>query len=353
MFPYWLLLAVFSTGALLSRTRSAGSNEVPWLLALAGIGTVLMIGFRYKVGADWEPYRLIFWEMRFLGLEGAVLRSDPAFGLLNWVVRKAGLQIWVVNFVCAAIFVYGLVRFAAQQTNPWLAMALAVPYLVIVVGMGYNRQATALGLVFLALVAFNNQSAVRFLFWMLAAAMFHRSALLLLPLIAISYSRNRLMTIGLAAAATAIGYFFIVAPEIDTYIDRYSGREQGTIESEGTFVRLIMNALPALLFLTMQKRFPSATSAMTTWRNLSILAFVSLGVYAYLGANTAIDRLSLYLAPLQVFVFGNLPYIFGGERGPSRISIVFVLLYAVAIQAVWLFFAANAKYWLPYRVFPL
>lgn len=37
-------------------------------------------------------------------------------------------------------------RFARSQPDPWLAVLVAVPYLVIVVAMGYSRQAVAIGI---------------------------------------------------------------------------------------------------------------------------------------------------------------------------------------------------------------
>lgn len=354
MLPYWFLLGAFSSGAILLEGRQRShEGRVTMLLAIAAVLATVMIGLRYKVGADWEPYRLIFWEMRFISLESAVGRSDPAFGLLNWLVRGAGLEFWVVNLVCGAIFMYGLTHFAARQTSPWLVMAVAVPYILIVVAMGYNRQATALGLVFLSLCAIQDRSFLRFAALMLLAATFHRSAILLLPIVAMSYSRNRFLTAGLALAATGIGYFFIVAPEIDTYINRYSGAEQGAIESEGTLVRLLMNAVPALIFLFMSRRFQVDEVTHTIWRNLSLLAVLSLAAYVYFGANTALDRVAVYLTPLQLYVFGNLPAIFGRSGSPSRPITLAIVGYASAIQSVWLIGASNARYWLPYQLFPL
>jgi hypothetical protein len=161
------------------------------------------------------------------------------------------------------------------------------------------------------------------------------------------------MTAGLALVATAVGYFFIVAPGIDTLIDRYSGTEQGAIESQGTLVRILMNVIPAVLFLVMKKRFPIDKDVASTWQTFSLLSIASLAVVAYFGPNTAIDRLSIYLTPLQIIVFGNLPAVLAGKKGPSRISIVLVILYAVGVQAVWLLFAGNAKYWIPYHVYPV
>lgn len=354
MLPYWLLLGVFSTGAVLFEGQRQSARQIRFFLIVAALGAALMIGLRYKVGADWEPYRLIFWDMRFTSLEAAIVRSDPAFGLLNWLVRRAGMEIWVVNTACAAIFMVGLYRFAQQQPSPWLTFAIAVPYLLIVVAMGYTRQATAIGLILLALCAIRDRLFMRFLVYMLLAATFHRSAVLLLPIVAMSYSRNRFLTTILAMIATGAGYVFILAPEAGTYIDRYSGAEQGAIESDGTFVRIAMNVLAALILLLLRFRFPSASDDyFKIWRNFALLALIALSAFAYFGNNTAVDRLSIYLIPLQLYVFGNLPATFGTLASPSRVATIVVIAYATAIQFVWLVMASNSKFWIPFRLYPL
>ncbi len=353
MLPYWLLFGLFSVGAFYFSGRRFDPSRVNLPLAIAAIFAALMVGLRYKVGADWGPYREIFWDMRFTSLPNAVTRSDPAFGLLNWSVRRSGLDLWVVNLVCASVFVAGLYQFAKRQADPWVVFAVAVPYLVIVVGMGYNRQATALGFSLLALNAIQNRSFRWFLAYMLLAATFHRSAIILLPIIAISYSQNRFLTSLMALAAGAIGYFFIVAPELDTYVARYSGAEQGAIESEGTLVRVLMNVLPAVLFFAFRSRFPAHQDYLKVWRNFAFLAIASLGAYAYFGNNTAVDRLSIYLTPLQLFVLSNLPAVLGGKRGSSILVLAILVAFSLAVQFVWLVFAGNARDWIPYQLFPI
>lgn len=353
MLPYWILLGTFSAGALVHDRRPGDDRTVSLALAICAILTVAMVGLRYKVGSDWGPYRDIFWEMKFLTWSSALTRTDPAFSAINWLVRRAGLEFWVVNTICAGIFIYGLVKLAARQDNPWLVFAMAIPYVVIVFGMAYVRQATALGFVFLALCAVEDRSFKRFVVLMLIAATFHRSAIILLPIISIAYTRNRVIILGASIAALVIGYVFLLQDEITTYVDRYSGAEQGNLQSDGTLVRLFMNALPGAIFLMLQKRFRGSPELRKTWRNLSILSLVSLAAFLYLGANTAIDRLAGYLLPLQLYVVGNLPTAIRKDGRNQRAIVILLLLYAAFVQVVWLVFASNAEFWIPYRIFPL
>ena len=46
-----------------------------------------------------------------------------------------------------------LIRFCLAQADPWLSVLIAIPYMVIVVAMGYTRQAVALGILMVGLAA--------------------------------------------------------------------------------------------------------------------------------------------------------------------------------------------------------
>ena len=93
--------------------------------------------------------------------------------------------------MAGGIFAIGLVFFCRNLPRPWLALAVAVPYLVIVVAMGYTRQGVALGLAMLGLVALGKKGTGWFVFWVMLAATFHKTAVLLLPLAALAAAHNR------------------------------------------------------------------------------------------------------------------------------------------------------------------
>ena len=138
---------------------------------------VLIVGFRYQVGADWDVY--INAIAKFEGL-GKV--RDPGYDFLNWLAVKFDQEIVLVNFIAAIFFSYGLVIFCRNQALPSLSMLVAFPYMVSVVAMGYTRQSIALGFFMLGLVALENGNYWRYIKLILFSALFHASALLLLPL---------------------------------------------------------------------------------------------------------------------------------------------------------------------------
>jgi hypothetical protein len=74
------------------------------------------------------------------------------------------------------------------------------------------------------------------------------------------------------------------------------------------------------------------------------LSMILLGV---LSSSTVVDRLSLYLMPLQIVILTRAALL-GGSRLSGTAA---VLTYSFSIQFVWLNFADHARYWVPYQLF--
>ena len=348
MYPYWILFAIFAVGAIDYRRRGIGANAPQPLLLVAGLFTALLIGFRYEVGGDWWTYGNIFQTLSYMDLKGAIAYGDPGYSLLNWLAFQLGFGIWFVNLVCALIFTWGCFRFAREQPNPWLAILVAVPYLIIVVAMGYTRQAVAIGFVMAGLAVLGRVSLLRFSVYILFAVAFHKSAVIVLPFVAMTESRNRLFTILMIVLMTASLYYLFVSSSIDRLVNVYVSAEYN---SQGAYVRVLMNLLPACLYLIFSKRFGLPPTQQRLWRNFSIAAVlcpVALGVIA---SSTAVDRLALYLIPLQMFVLSRLPEIFPNRQGRNGQLVLVVIAYSALIQFVWLNYAANAPSWVPYQIY--
>ncbi|MBY0444592.1 MAG: EpsG family protein, partial [Burkholderiales bacterium] len=142
----------------------------------------LAIGMRWEVGGDWATYLQIMESARNVSFSNALQLNDPGYMALNWLSLKLGFDILGVNLICGAVFTWGLLVFCKKQPLPWLAFSVATPYLLIVVAMGYTRQGAALGFVMLALCCLQDKRTSFFLFYTLVGALFHKSAVVLLPL---------------------------------------------------------------------------------------------------------------------------------------------------------------------------
>ena len=144
MIYYWILFIVPLVGVFSPVKLSGIPRLCSWLLV--AFATSIFIGFRYEIGGDWENYLDYFLRMEREGMEFLVSSGrSTGYGVINWFSAKLGWGISGVNTICGVVFVAGLTYFCRRQPMSWLAWTVAVPYLVVVVGMGYTRQSVAIG----------------------------------------------------------------------------------------------------------------------------------------------------------------------------------------------------------------
>ncbi|MBC7619230.1 MAG: EpsG family protein [Candidatus Saccharibacteria bacterium] len=353
MWPYWFLFLVpaFMAMTRLQPASSAGSPAGRWPAwwRVMFVLLTLMIGMRHQVGGDWFVYIDLINLASYQTLSGAMTQGDPAYSLLNWVAAKTDMGPYFANTVCAAIFSWGLVIFCRSQPRPWLAMVVAIPYLVTVVAMGYTRQGTAIGLAMVGLVALSDRKLLRFGVFVVLAALFHKSAILLMPLAALAGTRHRGVTLVWVVVSTAVFYVLLRQGSVDTLKEGYLTQQY---QSQGAGIRVAMNAVPAVLFLWLRRRFilPEADRAFWRWMSLGALGFI--GWLAVSSSSTAVDRVALYWIPLQLFVLSRLPDALGRPNGKNSAWVRLVVVYSATVLFVWLVFAQTAFAWLPYQFYP-
>ncbi len=350
MWPFWLL---FLIPAMLAMAQGKAYGELPrkwptlWWLMFGLLA--LAVGLRFEVGGDWDQY---VWHLQKAELETfstALLQSDPAYKLLNWVTVRAGGGVWLTNTLGALVFAYGLVAFCRSLPRPWLALSVAMPYLVTVVAMGYTRQGIAIGLIMLALVALKDKQLYRYFALMFVAALFHKTAIIMLPLVAFSSASNRWWRYCLTLIVLAMMYWLLIRDATEYFVSGYIDAEYN---SQGAAIRVAMNAVPALLYLLFERRFRLPDDERAFWRIMALGALVFVGLLLVSPSSTAVDRLALYWIPLQIYVFSRLPEALGKPGNSNSVWVLAVVVYYALILAVWLNFATHAQYWLPYQFYP-
>ncbi len=355
MLPYWLMFILPAAVALVSEPRwSVGlGTDLPrlrgmWLLLLLAL--TMLIGFRVEVGGDWWNYMDRLEVTRGMRWAEILSAADPGDRVVNWISAEAGWGIFGVNIIGGGLFAYGLLTFCKAQPRPWLALAVSVPYLVIVVAMGYSRQAVALGLAMVGLVDLGRGRSGRFGMWLLLGATFHRTAVLLLPIAALSATRSRYWTAAWMAVLGFVAYSVFLEESVRGLYENYVVAEY---QSQGTFLRLLMNGVPAVVMVGWSKTLGLRAEERRLWLVVSAIALALLAALLVTPSSTALDRIGLYVLPLQLVVFSRLPGVWGGDKNLARVTVTLVLSYYALVQYVWLNFGKMAYLWIPYRFYLL
>ena len=201
-------------------------------------------------------------------------------------------------------FLRGLIRFVRRLPEPLLAFTAAIPYVGIVVAMNYTRQAVAVGFVLWALPHLYDRRLVRYLVFVFIAALFHKSAVIFLPLVALASNRNKLGLGLVALFSGVIGYVVLLAEYINALFDQYVQSDYSQA-SQGAPFRVAMNALPAVVLLLVRRRLRMNPVEQRVWIWISLASVFAMALVFWL--PTAVDRVALYFSPIQFVMASYLP----------------------------------------------
>lgn len=351
MLPYFLLLLSASVPALVSPRKAGGVN------ILASLLLFVFVGFRYQTGGDWWNYYRSVLEAYGVPLREFFLVQtfEPVYALLNWFGANQFGGLVFVNSVCGLIFSFSLVRFCRSQPNSWLALTLAIPYLVIVVAMGYTRQSVAIAFEMLALLAIQSGQNLQFVLLILMGSLFHRPVLVLLALAAfnsqsffISLPSRYVQLVKLIFIVVAgFGFYSANSTELSSFVDGYQG-DYSDYSPQGAVIRIGVTAVFSAVFLSHKKSFLLSDEEAKIWTGLCLFSSLSVVALILGFLPTLVDRLALYLLPIQLFVGSRIPgtHIFGITPQGWKVVLVF---FSFLFLYVWLDFANNGWVWVPYR----
>lgn len=348
MWQYWVMFLIPAWLSLKFPYRPKNMDK-PWneLWKIYFVFIVLMIGYRYQVGGDWDSYNLHILYKESLNFEFLDLTNEPIFALLSWFGAKWG-GIYLFNLFSGLLFSYGLIQLSLKYSRPWLCIAISTPYLIIVVAMGYSRQAGALGAFMLGLGYLLKGDIRKYIFWILVGAAMHKSVIFTLVFAPINKKKLSMFNI-VFILGVIFGFYLISEKYFMTYYKSYIMQEYS---SAGAIIRASLNLVPSLIYLFLRKNFIMFSKIEhRLYMLLSILACSLFLALFYTNATTALDRISLYILPLQFIILGNLPDVLGYSKNSNLGWVSFILLIYAFVEYVWLFYADHSQYWIPYRFF--
>lgn len=348
MLIYWLIFCVPAFLTIYDQSRNQHEKfNILWLFFLLSL--ISIIGFRYQVGGDWLNYMEHLHILKNLDFQYLSLQKEIGYYLLTWYGANVGGGIYIFNLFAAIVFSWGLIRFCLLLPRPWLAVTVSVPYLVIVISMGYTRQSVSLGAMMLGLVALEKNKNKTYILWVIIGYLFHKTSLLLIPLAFLIRKQsfkgeNLLLFIMLLPLSYEI-YNMGISHYAKDYLE-------AKYNSSGALIRLILNFVPSLLYLFLKKRFDFfSINQHKICYIFSISSCILFLLYFVVPSSTALDRFALYFQPLQLMVWSSIPDVFG-IKGRKNLGWVFfvILIYAI-IEFVWLFFGHYSGSWIPYRFY--
>jgi hypothetical protein len=315
------------------------------LLFIVAIFYWLMIGFRFHVGMDWDNYLQIYQRAQHLSTRNILVDREPGFTLLNALAGSFGGFIFV-NAFSGAVFCFGLFRVAKTFREPFIAITVATPLLVVAFAMSGTRQAIALGIIFYLYATWDNRRVWGRVALVVLASLFHFSAIFVLVFVAIS--ANASIVIRMAAALLMVPIIVLIvrfAPSsMDAYTETYSGAQR--LSAPGAIVQVGVIAIPAILFLFIRRRWIQVHGNSGLYRDLAIATIAAIPVIAF--SSVGAYRFALYFWPVAMYVCAGLPSLIESALVRALYRLLIVVI-SFALLVGWLALGNNSWAWLPYQ----
>jgi hypothetical protein len=344
MLTYALMLTIVGVLAIVSMTIP---KRARWMVTgITATILIIFMGLRDRVSADWNQYVTIF--KTYSSLPFSMARNtfpiEVGFGALNVAAGAVGGDIHLVAFTCAAVMVIGLLYFVISfNVNPVLALFVACPYLLFVVGMGYMRQSAAIGFSFASITFFKEKRWIPFGIFALLALLFHNSSILMLAILLAS-TWKRLLFIGIA------GVGVLSMPGMLGDGGKYSGyvtEAGGVVQASGVYMRIAVVACAFVLLWMQRKRWRRETEVYGYMKRAAVVLLL-LAPFSSL-ASSMVDRFALYLFFVYLLVMAK-----SIEFAPITyqwITLVSVYGFSYVIFFIWFLTSTYAKfYWVPYHI---
>ena len=290
-----------------------------FLIILISFFYIFLIGFRFDVGGDWINYEFMYNNVFLLNeLYSHILtlnikniliiinQINFGFDILTSLSRTFDLGFQGLNFLNAILLILGLYYFSKNKNNKLLIYLISFPILIIIVGMGYTRQASALGLLLISVSFLEERKIKESLFFVFLAFTFHKTAIIFGIVYVFYFNKiNLFILISLIILSFSL-YFLYFGKQINHILYHYLGPGNDFI-SIGALPRTSLFLISSLIFLLNPKIFVNSNSQLKLYSSFSlIILFFFPFVLLY---STALDRILLYFFAIQLLIFSQLDFV--------------------------------------------
>lgn len=344
MIPYWfsfIIPSLFSIFVVSKVPKSTNLIIVIFFLVIISI----ISGLRYEVGGDWHVYLKDYNQMIDKEIMNVLYSFNFGFNYLLVLSNYLDIGINGLNLIVSIFFVISLFCYIKDNNDIYLSLVIASPYLITFVLMGYTKQIIAISFLMIAIHSIKKQQFIKFTILILLGSTFHFWILFFLPfIIYFNFVQKNLVLFGFIALIFFIIILLLSFTGINIIFENYANYP---VKSSGAFFRILMNFFSALAFLLFYKKFINDSKQFNFLILFSLYSFIFFIAFLFTGFSTMFDRISLYLIPMQITIFSNLPYFFNNFYETLFLKISIILFYGLFLF-IMLNYGVNADQWLPY-----
>ena len=252
----------------------------------------IFVALRYKVGSDWNSYNDLFF------MENLHSKNyEIGYSIVLQISKYLNINIFGLNIFAASVFFLGFFLLFKDEEYFWFAINLSLPYLFLVVAMGYTRQSIAIGFGMIIFKSFIKNNKFNQLFFLFLALMFHYTSIIYS--LFIFYNIKSLLFKFLTVLAVVFLLFFISDQFSNLSRFYYYYLAVGK-DSFGGVPRMFLASTPLIFYLLKFHEIKNSNYNNLFFMYLIIILF--LWVFVFISSTSA-DRILLYILPLKIYLF--------------------------------------------------
>jgi hypothetical protein len=313
------------------------------LLFIEILFLTIFVGLRHEIGGDWESYEHLFKHFSnydiFEFIKINSITNDFGYFFLGNLVSNFGLSIHYSNLVCSFICILAIYSYSSCFKKRDLVIFILYSYTVIVIFMGYTRQATAVSIMIIAFT-YSDKRLFSYLSGFLAL-LFHKTVIILYPL----YIHKKISFF--IFSFIFILYMYTFYNNIQLMFVNYILTNKA---SGGYYIRIIMILPPTVLLFCYRKNIESIFEGDTFWsKNIYKISIISLPMILIIGllSTTVADRFLIIYLMLSC-PFWSYPFL-SNSYSIRMLSYIIIPAVPIFTMTAWLLYANTASSWMPYN----
>ena len=309
-----LYLTVYTLSALFLYIASCSSRKKNKFIigAIAILLPCILAGFRYGVGVDFLNYKHLY--ETYSGMTFAeYLNYEHITEISAYFFSKiaALFNFPQLFFILYAFFIYAPVaKIIMEREGKGETFFLALFFLLGSFSTGLNimRQVAAASILLYSLKYITDRNLKKFVFAVVIAAVFHVSAIIILPLYFIWNKRDK-FSIFQFKSWLIIAAYFVFALNLPLLLrllgDRFDG--YGTIQTQGRNLSILLNCIWMVIFLLFNKRITKHRAH----DGLYVFMIIIGTILSFTGMfNVYLKRTAIYFNYPDFILLTQLKYVF-------------------------------------------
>ena len=332
---YWNIIIFLSVMSFVGKYTNA-YNKIFYYFFI--IFLFFFVAFRYAISWDWGNYLRIYEGYKYATLDDVIGGIEPIFGLTNLLSVKLGFEdIIFTNIVFAMIVFFFLNLFLLRLKAYWLGLLIYFPVHILIVSMGYVRQAVAIAILLYAFLKLWDKKHLQFILWVIIASLSHRTAIIMLmfwPIVFFNLKDSLLKLYSIVALISILGILYL---SMESEGNAYTTNQ---VSSSGIYLRLVLYIVPLFYYYSYRNsyfkvEFPQFYKVLDFF-----VLLISMCFLLSFSFSTLADRFSLYLIFFNLFICMSL-YCYLPQK-PKFNLVLFVVLSHMLSFTIWKIFGFGA-----------